>query len=328
MIITRAPLRLSIGGGGTDLPFYSSRFGASLVTAALNKYVYIILEKRDFYDEFLIKYSKTEYAKKIQDIQHTRIRAALEYLDIKEPLEIVSLADVPSGTGLGSSSAFLIALLKALHTYKREYVSTKKLAEEACDIEINILKEPIGKHDQYASAFGGLISLDIDKQGNVVVSPLNVSYSTLEQLEQNTLMFYTGVERSASEILADQAKKAESEEGKMNQMHIIKDIGLEIKRALEQGETRKFGQWLNVHWETKKKFSNKMSSSEIDKYYELALRNGALGGKLVGAGGGGFLLLYCEDKKRQLREAMSKLELKELPFRLDMEGCKVLYEGK
>jgi D-glycero-alpha-D-manno-heptose-7-phosphate kinase len=328
MIITRAPLRLSIGGGGTDLPFYSSKFGASLVTAALDKYIYIILEKREFYEDFLIRYSKTECVRKVQDIQHTRVKAALEYLDIKDPLEIISIADVPSGTGLGSSSAFLVALLKALHTYKREHVSTKKLAEEACEIEIKILKEPIGKQDQYASAFGGLISLDIDKQENVVVSPLNVSYSTLEQLEQNTLMFYTGIERSASEILADQAKKAESEDSKMNQMHIIKDIGLEIKRALEQGETRKFGQWLNVHWETKKKFSNKMSSSEINKYYEIALRNGALGGKLVGAGGGGFLLLYCEDKKRQLREAMSKLGLKELPFRLDMEGCKVLYEGK
>ncbi|MCX6750273.1 MAG: galactokinase [Candidatus Pacearchaeota archaeon] len=328
MIITRAPLRLSIGGGGTDLPFYSSRFGASLVTAALDKYIYIIVKKRDFYDEFLIKYSKTESVKKVQDIQHTRIKAALEYLDIKEPLEIVSISDVPSGTGLGSSSAFLVALLKALHTYKREHVSTKKLAEEACDIEINILKEPIGKQDQYASAFGGLSSLDIDKQGNVVVSPLNVSYSTLEQLEQNTLMFYTGVERSASEILTDQAKKAESEEDKMNQMHLIRDIGLEIKKALEQGEVRKFGQWLNVHWETKKKFTNKMSSSDIDMYYETALKNGALGGKLVGAGGGGFLLFYCEDKKRQLREAILKLGLKELPFRLDMEGCKVLYEGR
>jgi len=328
MIIARAPLRLSIGGGGTDLPFYSSKFGASLITAALDKYVYIILEKRNFYEDFLIRYSKTEYAKKVQDIQHTRVRAALEYLEIKDPLEITSISDVPSGTGLGSSSAFLIALLKALHTYKREQVSTKRLAEEACEIEINILKEPIGKQDQYASAFGGVSSLEIDKQGNIAISPMNISYSTLEQLEQNTLMFFTGTERSATEILTTQAKEAESDKDKINQMHIIRDIGLEIKKALEQGDTRKFGQWLNVHWETKKKFTNKMSSLDIDKYYETALKNGALGGKLVGAGGGGFLLFYCEDKKRQLRESLLKLGLKELPFKLDLEGCKVLYEGK
>lgn len=328
MIITRAPLRLSIGGGGTDLPFYSSKFGASLVTAAIDKYIYIIVEKRDFYDEFIIKYSKTEHVKRVQDIQHTRVKAALEYLNITEPLEIVSIADVPSGTGLGSSSAFLVALLKALHAYKKEQVSPKKLAEEACEIEINILKEPIGKQDQYASAYGGLLNLEIDKNNNVNATPLNVSYSTLEQIEQNSLMFFTNIERSASEVILDQTKKAESDEDKMNQMHIIRDIGLEIKKALEQGETKRFGQWLNVHWETKKKFTNKMSSPEIDKYYETALKNGALGGKLVGAGGGGFLLFYCEDKKRQLREAISKLGLKELPFRLDMEGCKILYEGK
>jgi len=327
MIVTRAPLRLSIGGGGTDLPFYSSKFGTSLVTAAIDKYIYIILERRDFYDEYLIRYSQTEKVKDRKDIKHTRVKAAFEYLDIKEPIEITSIADVPSGTGLGSSSAYLVALLKALHTYKREHISNKKLAEEACDIEINILKEPIGKQDQYASAFGGIINLEIDKLGNVVVSPLNLSYSTLEELEQNTLMFSTGISRAASEILTEQKKQAESDEEKMKQMHIIKDIGSEIKKALEQGETRKFGQWLNVHWETKKKFG-KMSSSDIDKYYETALKNGAIGGKLIGAGGGGFLLFYCEANKRQLREAISKLGLKELLFKFDTEGCKVLYEGR
>src|SRR3989344_1973585 len=189
MIVTRAPLRLSIGGGGTDLPFYSSKFGTSLVTAAIDKYIYIILERRDFYDEYLIRYSQTEKVKDRKDIKHKRVKAAFEYLDIKEPIEITSIADVPSGTGLGSSSAYLVALLKALHAYKREDISAKKLAEEAADIEMNILKEPIGKQDQYASSFGGLISLEIEKNGNIISSPINISYSALEELETNTLLF-------------------------------------------------------------------------------------------------------------------------------------------
>ncbi len=328
MIITRAPLRLSIGGGGTDLPFYSSKFGGSLITAALDKYVYIIVEKRDFTDESLIKYSQTEIVKDHKDIKHNSIRAALEYLNIKEPIEIVSIADIPAGSGLGSSGTFLIALLKALHTYKKEHVSTKRLAEEACHIEMNILKEPIGKQDQYASAFGGIIHLDIDKNQNVNVSPLNISYSTLDELKNNTFLFGTKIIRSASEVLADQAKKAESEEDKMKQMHIIKEIGQEIKKSLEEGNVKKFGQWLNVHWETKKNFTKKMTSPEIDNYYAVGLKNGAVGGKLVGAGGGGFLLFYCDKNKKQLREAMEKLGLKETPFGFDMEGCKIIYEGK
>lgn len=328
MIITRAPLRLSIGGGGTDLPFYSSKFGGSLITAALDKYVYIIVEKRDFTDESLIKYSQTEIVKDHKNIKHNSIRAALEYLKINEPIEIISVADIPAGSGLGSSGAFLVALLKALHTYKREHVSTKKLAEEACHIEMNILKEPIGKQDQYASAFGGIIHLDIDKNQNVNVSPLNISYSTLDELKNNTFLFGTKIIRSASEVLADQAKKAESEEDKMKQMHMIKEIGQEIKKSLEEGNTKKFGQWLNVHWETKKNFTKKMTSPEIDNYYSIGIKNGAVGGKLVGAGGGGFLLFYCDKNKKQLREAMEKLGLKEAPFGFDTEGCKIIYEGR
>ncbi|MFA5856726.1 MAG: hypothetical protein WC867_05180 [Candidatus Pacearchaeota archaeon] len=328
MIVTRAPLRLPLGGGGTDLPFYSSKFGGQMVSAAINKYNYIIVEKRDFYDEFFIRYSKTEIVKNIDDIQHTRIKAALKYLDIKDPLEITAISDVPAGTGLGSSSTFLVALLKALHTYKREDVSAKKLAEEASHIEINILKEPIGKQDQYAAAYGGVTHLEIEKNGSVLASPLNISYTTLEDLENNTLLFSTGIRRDAVEVISDQKKNAESDDEKMKQMHIIKDIGKEIKKALEEGNTIKVGRWLNAHWETKKKFSKKMSTDDIDKYYELGLKNGAIGGKLVGAGGGGFLMFYCENNKRQLRDAMEKAGLKELPFKFDMDGCKVLYEGR
>lgn len=327
MIISRAPLRISIGGGGTDLPFYSSRFGGFLITAAINKYIYIIVKKREFYDEFLIRYSKTETPQEVKDIQHTRIKAALELLEIKDPLEITSIADVPAETGLGSSSTFLVALLKALHAYKREDVSAKKLAEEAAHIEMDILGEPIGKQDQYASAFGSILELIIDQRGNVEVSPLNISYSTLEELENNLLMFSTGIKRSATEIITNQKKEVENDEEKMKQMHFIKEIGLETKKCLEEGNVQKFGRWLNVHWETKRKFSNKMSSDQIDNFYQKGIENGALGGKLIGAGGGGFLLFYCDKNKKQLREALLKEGLKELPFRLDADGCKLIYQS-
>jgi len=328
MIVTRAPLRLSIGGGGTDLPFYAHRFGASLVTAAIDKYIYMVLEKRDFYDEFFIRYSKTEIVKKVKDIQHTRIKAALDYLGIEEPLEITAVSDVPAGMGLGGSSTFLVALLKALHTYKKEAISSKNLAEEAAHIEKNILKEPIGKQDQYASAFGGLTHLNIDTNENVIASPLNISYGALEELQNNMLLFSTGIKHSAKEVLTEQKKQAETDEEKMKRMHVLRDIGEEIRKALEQGDVLKFGKWLNVHWETKRRFSNKMSSNRIDKLYELGIKNGAVGGKLVGAGGGGFLAFYCEKNKQQLRDVMAKEGLRELPFRLDTEGCKVLYEGR
>lgn len=328
MIVVRAPLRISLGGGGSDLPFYSNKFGGEMISVAINKYNYIIVKKRDFYDDFFIRYSKTELVKNISEIENTRIKAALQLLNIQEPIEITAISDVPAGTGLGSSSTFLVALLKALHTYKKEDVSAKKLAEEAAHIEMEILNEPIGKQDQYMAAYGGLINLKIKKDGSVLVSPLNISLSNQEELENNLLLFSTGIKHSAVEIIEDQKKNSESDEDKMKQMHIIKDIGLEIGKSLEKGDVSKVGRWLNAHWETKKKFSNKMSSDDIDKYYELGLKNGAIGGKLVGAGGGGFLLFYCEGNKSQLRDAMQKEGLKELNFKFDMDGCKVLYDGR
>jgi D-glycero-alpha-D-manno-heptose-7-phosphate kinase len=329
MIVTRAPLRLAIGGGGTDLPFYSTRFGGFLISAAINKYNYIIVEKRDFSDEFFIRYAQTEIVKSVKDIKHTRIKAALEYLGINEPIEITALADVPAGTGLGNSSTFLVALLKALHAYKREDVSAKKLAEEAADIEINILGEPTGKQDQYMAAYGGILTLNIAKNGGVIASPPDISHSTLEELDNNLLLFSTGYKRSSAEVIQEQKKNVEADDKKLEQMHQIKNIGLEIKKALEAGETAKVGKWFNVHWESKKAFGKQMSNDKINEYYDIALRNGAIGGKLVGAGGGGFLLFYSEpDKKRQLRNSMAALGLKELPFRFDTEGCKIVYDGK
>lgn len=328
MIVVKAPLRLPLGGGGTDLPFYSSKFGGNLLSVAINKYNYIIVEKREFYEDFFIRYSKTEIVKKVSDIEHTRIRAALEFLNITDPLEITAVSDVPAGTGLGSSGTFLVALLKALHVYKKEDVSVKRLAEEAAHIEMNILKEPIGKQDQYMASYGGLLNLEIEKKGNVIVSPLNLSISTQEELESNLLLFSTGIKHSAIEVIEDQKKCAETDEEKMKQMGIIKEIGVEIRKCLEEGHPSKVGRWFNAHWETKKRFSKKMSSSKIDSYYEKGLKNGALGGKLVGAGGGGFLLFYCDNNKRMLRKAMEELGLKELLFKFDLEGCKIIYDGK
>ena len=325
MIITRAPLRISLGGGGTDLPFFSEKYGGNLTSVAINKYIYITIHGRQFYDNFLIKYSQTELVEKVDEITHTRIKAALNYLDITTPLEITTIADVPAGTGLGSSSSFLVALLKGLHIFKGESVSNFQLAEEAAEIEMKVLDEPIGKQDQYLAAFGGLINLEINKNGKVMVSPLNTPFEVLKNLENNLLLFHTQIKHSAKDIIQEQKESLESDQEKMNQMKVIKDLGAEIKESLEKGDLQKFGKWMNVHWETKRKFSNGMTNQKIDDLYELGLKEGALGGKLVGAGGGGFLLFYCENNKDQLREAMREQGLKELNFKFDHEGCKVIY---
>jgi len=328
MIVAKAPLRIPLGGGGTDLPFFSNLFGGNLTSVAINKYIYIVIAKREFYNDFIIRYSQTERVKKIDEIKHTRIKAALKSLEITDPIEITCISDVPAETGLGSSSSFLVALLKALHAYKGEEISSFNLAEEAANIEINILGEPIGKQDQYLASFGGLINLDINKNGKVLVSPLDITFSNLQKLEENLLLFSTGITHSAAEIISDQKKNLESDSEKMKQMHLIKEIGNEIKLSLEKGDISRIGRWLNVHWETKKKFSKKMSCDVIDSFYELGIKNGAIGGKLIGAGGGGFLLFYCENKKDQLREAMEKEGLKELNFKFDHEGCKIIYQEK
>lgn len=326
MIVSRAPLRLSLGGGGTDLPFFSNRYGGNLTSVAIDKYIYIIIERRPFYDDFLIRYSKTELVDRVDKISHTRIKAALKYLDITEPLEIISVADVPAGTGLGSSSTFLVALLKGLHTYKGDEVSSFRLAEEAAEIEMDLLKEPIGKQDQYLASFGGLINLDISKTGKVIVSPIDISSKSLKELEENLLLFNTGIKHSAAEIISEQKKNLEEDEEKMSQMKVIQELGHDIKKALEEGDVKKFGRWMNVHWETKKKFSKNMSNDKIDKLYEIGLKNGALGGKIVGAGGGGFLMFYCDGDKERLRSAMKAENLRELKFKFDHEGCRIIHK--
>jgi len=325
MIVTRTPLRIPLGGGGTDLPSYYTQYGGFLVSAAVDKYIYIAVNRR-FEDSIRVSYSKTEIVDSVEQIQHPIVREALRLTQLDSNLEITSIADVPSHTGLGSSSAFTVGLLNALHAYKKEQVSAKELAEEACFIEIELLQEPIGKQDHYVAGFGGILCLDIDRLGNVKVEQLNLPENSLDQLESNTLLFYTGLKRSAGEILATQNKSAAvNGNGTVEALHKIKEIGYKIKESFQQGELDRFGRLLDQHWQTKKKLSDKITDSQLDAWYETAKSQGALGGKLMGAGGGGFFMFYCNDGKNGFRRALQKEGLREMRFRIDWEGSKVLF---
>jgi D-glycero-alpha-D-manno-heptose-7-phosphate kinase len=320
MIITRSPLRISLGGGGTDLPSYYREHGGFVLSAAIDKYVYITLHET-FQPEFLIKYSATEVVQTVDEIKHPIIREALRLVAVRAPhLEIVSLSDIPAGTGLGSSGSFTVALLRALHTLNKEFVPRQELAEQACHIELDILGEPIGKQDQYISSFGGITAFEFHKDGFVEVTPLQLSTETLYNLEDNLLLFFTGFTRSASAILAEQDQRTRGgDSGMIEHLHQIKQLGYESKAALEQGDLRRFAAIMHEHWERKKYRSKSMTNSVIDEFYQLARANGALGGKLIGAGGGGFLMLYTEDKTR-LRHALREAGLREVRMHFDFEG--------
>jgi D-glycero-alpha-D-manno-heptose-7-phosphate kinase len=325
MIISRAPVRLTLGGGGTDLKSYYSKYGGFLIAAAIDKYVFISANKR-FYDNIRLSYSKTEIVDNVADIEHRIFRAALTLLHIDGGIELVSIGDVPANCGLGTSSSFTVSLLNALHAYKRDFVTQKQLAEEACHIEIDALREPIGKQDQYIAAFGGITCLTFEKNGDVLVEPLTISAETMDQLESNISLFHTGIERSASEILSDQDEKSKRDDPAIiENLHRIKEIGLETRKALEKGKVDELGRFLHVHWETKRKRSSKMTDPFMDECYETACKNGALGGKLIGAGGGGFFMFYCHNSdKPGLSQAMKKAGLKPMRFRFDFEGTKIL----
>jgi D-glycero-alpha-D-manno-heptose-7-phosphate kinase len=326
MIIVRSPLRISIGGGGTDLPSYYQKHGGFLIAGAIDKYVYTTLNET-YQKEFLLRYSRLENLKDPAQIQHPIIREVLKLCGHTKPpyLEITSLADIPAGTGLGSSGSFTTALLKAMHTYKREQIAPRKLAEMACHIEIDLLKEPIGKQDQYISVFGGLTCFEFEPDGYVKISPAQVSNDTIYILEDNLMMFFTGYARRASEILKHQDQRLrDSEESMVENLHVIKEIGYKIKDALEKSQPDEFGRLMHQHWMHKRKRAADMSNQHIDELYDLAMKNGALGGKLIGAGGGGFLLFYCENS-RALRKAMHTVGLSEVRFRFDFEGTKVLF---
>jgi D-glycero-alpha-D-manno-heptose-7-phosphate kinase len=325
MIITRSPLRFTLGGGGTDLPSYSSEHGGFLIAAAIDKYVYVNVA-RPFVPGIYLKYSQLEKVETVDQVQHPIIAEAIRMLDFRTPqIEITTLADIPAGTGLGSSGSFTTALLKALYAHRRQLLHPSELARMACEIEIDRLGEPIGKQDQYIAAYGGVTSFTFHPDGTVEARPVKLSMDTLLELEDSLLMFFTGFSRSAGTILQDQQGRTAKGDGEMlANLHFVKDLGYQSLRALECGNPALLGELMNDHWEHKRRRSGGMSNPQIDEWYAVGCRNGAIGGKLVGAGGGGFLMFYSEDHRR-LRQAMLRAGLEEVRFRFDFEGTKVLF---
>ena len=326
MILARAPFRISLGGGGTDLPSYYAQYGGFILSAAINKYLYIYVN-RPAADGFIrVKYSRYEQVTSPQEVQHDLVRPALKLLGLNGSLEIVSMADVPAGTGLGSSGTYLVALLAALYELKREKVPTQALAEMACHIEIDLAGHPVGKHDHYLAAFGGITCMEIEKDGRVRVSPLNISITTVEEFRNNVLLFYTGITRRSSDILEAQKQDTlRADRAVVDSLHRTKELGYCIKEALEQGDPERFGLLLDEHWQNKKRRSGKISDPKIDEWYELAKENGALGGKIMGAGGGGFFMFYCPNRqKARLRHVLAAAGPREMPYDFDFEGAKVL----
>jgi D-glycero-alpha-D-manno-heptose-7-phosphate kinase len=327
VILTRTPFRVTLGGGGTDLPSFYRENGGFILAVGIDKYMYLNVNTPIVDDKIRVRYTSSEIVDNVDDVQHTTAREALRHFGIASGIEIVSIADIPAGTGLGSSSSYLVGLLNALHTLLQDQATPQKLAEEACHIEIEVLKKPIGKQDQYMAAFGGLTALDIKPDGRVFVTRLELDVDLVESLEHNILMFYTNEMRDATAILRKQDEAARLKDLRVvKSLCEIKAIGLEIRDAISKGNLRRFGELLDAHWQSKKRLSEGISNSRIDGWYELAKKNGAIGGKISGAGGGGFLMLYCEENKARLRLAMREAGLRELKFRFDFEGSKVVFD--
>lgn len=324
MIIVRSPLRITFGGGGTDLPSYYCSYNGFLIAAAIDKFVYVTVIK-PFSRGIYLKYSNIEHVETIEEVRHPIVREALGLFGFSPPqIEITTLADIQAGTGLGSSGSFTTALLRALHAHERNIIHPRELAEQACHIEIDRLKEPIGKQDQYIAAFGGITCFTFHQDGTVDAVALALDEETRNNLQDNLLLFFTGFSRSASVLLKDQDQRTKRNDGAMvDNLHHVKDLGFRSKAALETGDLAAFGRLMHEHWENKRKRSGGISSPQIDRLYNMALENGALGGKLIGAGGGGFLMFYAEDKVG-VRRAMREAGLTEVRFHFDFEGTKVI----
>jgi D-glycero-alpha-D-manno-heptose-7-phosphate kinase len=324
MIIGRSPLRISLGGGGTDLPSYYREHGGFVVSGAITKYVYVTIHETPF-TEFLIRYSQIERPKTVDEIRHPIVREALKLTEIIGPnIEITSMADIPAGTGLGSSGSFTTCLLRVLHAFKRQNIHPRELADMACHIEIDRLKEPVGKQDQHIAAFGGLTVFDFNKDDTVKARPVRASAETLDRLQHNLVMVSTGYYRAASQVLKEQDDKSKQQDKSMiDNLHYVKELGYKSLEALETGELERYAALMHEHWMHKKKRSSAMSNPEIDRWYALAMENGALGGKLIGAGGGGFLMFYTEERDR-LRRALRAEKLMEVILSFDYEGTKIL----
>jgi D-glycero-alpha-D-manno-heptose-7-phosphate kinase len=326
MILARAPLRISLGGGGTDLPSYYKQYGGFILSAAINKYVYIYVNKPAADQYLRIKYSQYEQVSSVDLIKHDLVRPALQKLKVEGAIEIVSMADVPDGTGLGSSGSYLVGLLVALYELRREKVPTQAVAELACHIEMDLAGHPVGKHDHYLAAFGGVTCLEISTDGKVKVTPLDMSIGAAEDFRTNVLLFYTGVTRSSRDILEDQRKGTVAGNTTMvDSLTRTKEIGYRVKEALEKGDIEQFGVLLDEHWQNKKRRSSKIAEPAIEDGYETAKKNGAVGGKIMGAGGGGFFMFYCPNShKSQLRKALTARGWREMPYDFDFQGAKVL----
>lgn len=326
MIITRTPFRISFAGGGSDLRNYYEKFGGSVLSVSINKYIYLSMHPYFDDESYLLKYSKTEQAKTLEDIQHPIIRTVFEKYGIKG-VDFNSSADIPSGTGLASSSAFTVGLINLCNVYTDKYMNKEDIAELACNVEIEDLKEPIGKQDQYACACGGLNFIEFQKDGVVDVEKLYLQTDAYRVLEKNLLMFYTGKTRAAGSILAEQKKNTTNDEAKINNLHKMVQLSKDLKEELLKGNINAMGEILHTGWMYKKELADGISNQDIDHYYELAMKNGALGGKLLGAGGGGFLLFYVEEQHRtRVRKALQ--ELKEINFSFDSKGTQVIYYNK
>jgi len=323
MIIARSPLRISLGGGGTDLPSYYKKHEGFLIAATINKYVYISLAET-FNQKFIIKYSDFEEQKKITNIKHPLFRETLRKMNVKTPLNISSHADIPAGTGMGSSGCFAVTLINALSYYQGKRLSSRKMAELACHIEIDKLNEPVGKQDQYTAAFGGLNSYEFLRDGSVLIKKIKISKEKIKKLKNNLIIFFTGYSRSSYKILQKQDSNTKALNKLMlNNLHQIKKIGLESKKILENGNLNDFGRIMHEHWQYKKERSQFMTNKKIDFLYNFAIKNGALGGKLIGAGGGGFLLFYTNDSKL-LEKKFAKLGFPKTDFQFDFEGSQLV----
>lgn len=325
MIITRTPFRVSFAGGGSDLPSFYRRHEGCVLSMTINKYMYVSIHPTFNRDETVVKYSRTEIVRDVRKIEHPIARQLL--LDYGfDGVEIVSTADVPAGTGLSTSSAYTVGLIHALNAFRGKLCSQERIAREACELEIEKLGEPIGKQDQYGTAVGGLKFIRFKSDDSVEVEPLAVSRQKLSELEGNLLLFYTGLTHSAGEILQEQNKNVAGEDKKFQNLVKMTELAYELREAVVAGKLDDFGRILNENWLLKRELASQISNDKIGKYYDLAMANGALGGKLLGAGGGGFLLFYCpKEKQKRLRSALS--DLWELPFAMESSGTKIIYVG-
>ena len=328
MIVTRTPFRVTLGGGGTDLPSYYEQHGGMIFAMAINKFMYVMLNKPTVDDWVRIHYTKSEQVKHVSELQHELAREALRLHGIEKAIEISSLADIPAGTGVGSSSCYLIGLLRAIRAFKRDYCSLQDLAEEACRIELEILNKGIGKQDQYMAAFGGLTLLEIDKSGKVIVKPLQLAEGAIQDFIRNTHIYYTGVRRSAEDVLnvQDQAMKSKEKKNPVaDSLHRIKDLGYRIYDAVMSGEFDQWGLLLDEHWQNKKRMSSKISFGQVDELYEIVKKDyHVLGGKVIGAGGGGFLMLYCNEHAAKLEEFMRQQGMLRLHYNISSVGSTLL----